>query len=191
MELTLTGVLTDLLKTKIPQAKLGIVVRGIRGISPVVIAASLTDALHKPLALAAVGYPVNGTAPGLEVATTIEAAVGWRNQTSAYAGRILVFVPGEVDKLGSLGSLDTVTTRDVALHLIRWAGTALASNMPQQRFWAALDATASTLPFSMLLDFVVAVAAQPQSTDAIPAEMWRLGLLEDTTLLNTHVNVIA
>lgn len=188
MELTLTGVLTDLLKSRLPTTKLGIVVRGIQDISPVQIAAALAEATQVPLAVAAVGYPIDD-APDLEVATTIEAAVGWRNQASHYAGRILVFVPGEVDKLGSLASLDPLTTRDVALHLIQWAEQALGYTPPQQRFWAALRSQAATLPFRMLLEFTTAIAASRQAISAIPRELWRLGLLEDGMVLNISVNV--
>ena len=88
-------------------------------------------------------------------------------------------MPGEVDKLGSLQSLDTLTTRDMTLHLIRWASENAARNAPQRRFWQALEDIAATLPFSMLLDFTRVVAAQPDNVNAIPTELWRLGLLED------------
>lgn len=188
MQLTLTGVLTDLLKSRLPTTKLGIVVRGIQNISPVPIAAAIANITQVPLAVAAVGYPIDD-APDLEVATTIEAAVGWRNQASHYAGRILVFVPGEVDKLGSLANLDPLTTRDVALHLIQWAEHSLGYTPPQQRFWAALRSQAATLPFQMLLEFTVAIAASNQAINAIPRELWRLGFLEDGMVFNLSVNV--
>lgn len=189
MELTLTDVLTDLLRTRLPATKLGIVVRGIQNIRPVPIAVAVATAQQKELAVAIIGYPADGVATGLEVATTIETAVRWRNQASIYAGRILVFVPGDVDKLGSLASLDQITTRDIALHLVAWAENTLAHTPPQQKFWMALRSQASTLPFRMLLDFTIAIAASHQAISAIPKELWRLGMLEDGTILNMQVNV--
>ncbi len=188
MELTLTGVLTDLLQTRLRSTKLGIVIRGIQDIRPVPIVVAIQATMEDPLAVAVVGYHIDFT-PELEIATTIEAAVGWRNQASDYAGRILVFVPGDVEKLGSLESFDKVTTRDVANHLIQWAERTLAHTPPQQRFWSDLQSQVATLPFRMLLDFTIAVAASTQNISVIPKELWRLGLLEDGTLLNMQVNV--
>lgn len=201
MELSVTGILTSLLCNRMSDAKLGIVVRGIRQIDPVQIAETVAWTLNRQLAIAVIGYDFafqtsdndvsedgqNG--PSLEIATTIETAVTWRNQTSDYAGRILVFVPGEVDKLGSLHSLDILTTRDLTVHLLRWACERAARNAPQRRFWQALEAIAATLPFSMLLDFTRVVAAQPDNVNAIPTELWRLGLLEDSALLNADVDI--
>src|SRR5437016_1153532 len=104
MELTLAGVLIDLLQERLPKAKIGIVVRGVRKIDPVQIAAAIPTPDNGSLAVAVVGYEttVPGPDAGLEIATNIEAAVSWRNQTTVYAGRILVFVAGAVEKLASL-----------------------------------------------------------------------------------------
>ena len=188
MELTLAGVLTDLLVSRLPTTKLGIVVRGLPDIAPARIAADVASAGGVPLAVAVIDYPVEPV-PGIELATTVEAAVAWRNQASRYAGRILVFVPGEIEKLGSLASLDHLTTRDIALHVIRWAERVLAATPPQQRFWATLGAQAATLPFRMLLDFAAAIAAAPHELGSIPRALWRLGLLEDGTVLNASADV--
>lgn len=188
MELTLAGVLTDLLVSRLPTTKLGIVVRGLPDIAPVHIAADVASAGGVPLAVAVIDYPAEPV-PGIELATTVEAAVAWRNQASRYAGRILVFVPGEIEKLGSLATLDHLTTRDVTLHVIRWAERALAATPPQQRFWATLGTQAATLPFRMLLDFAAAIAAAPHELGSIPRALWRLGLLEDGAVLNASADV--
>lgn len=200
MELSVSGVLTDLLCSRMAQCKLGIVVRNIRQIDPLPIAETVAHALHRQLAVAVVGYDFtvqsHGTLiesgaerPSLEIASTIEAAVSWRNQASQYEGRILVFVSGDVDKLGSLHSLDTITVRDMSLHVIGWAGTNVARNAPQRKFWNALEIVAPALPFAMLLDFTQAVAGQSDNLNAIPLEIWRLGLLEDPALLNADADV--
>lgn len=201
MELNVNSILTDLLCKRMVDSKLGIVVRGVREIDPIQVAETVARTLNRQLAVAVIGY---GTAyqisgfdsddsdenhPSLEIASTIEVAVTWRNQANSYAGRILVFVPGEVDKLGSLQSLDTLTIRDMTLHLIDWVSGHVARNAPQRRFWDALRNIVATLPFSMLLDFTQIVAAQPENLNAIPTELWRLGLLEDLALLNSNVDV--
>ena len=202
MELNANGILTNLLCKRMAEAKLGVVVRGVRQIDPIQIARSVALELNRGLAVSVVGYdaavqiPYNRSEaddeqfPGLEIASTIEAAITWRNQSSDYAGRILVYVPGEVEKLGSLHSLDTVTVRDMTLHVIDWAGKSTALNAPQRKFWEALRSVAPSLPFNMLLDFTRAVADNPDNLNAIPNEIWRLGLLEDPTLLNADVNVV-
>lgn len=201
MELSVDGILTDLLYERMAHTKLGIVVRGVRQIAPLQISENVAWRMSRKLAVAIIGdsvssqipdsYPIddNGNRSSLEIAFTIEAAVKWRNQTSDYAGRMLVFVPGEVAKLGSLHNLDTVTTRDMTLHLIRWAGEYIAQNAPQRQFWKALTDITTTLRFDMLLDFTRVVAAQPSNLSAIPNELWRLGLLEDHALLNSDTNV--
>jgi len=201
MELNVNDILTDLLRVHLHDAKLGIVVRGIRQINPVWVAETVAKTLNRQLAVAIIGYDASSSTvksdvfgdgengPAIEIATSIETAVGWRNRTGEYAKRILVFVPGEVDKLGSLRGLDTLTTRDLTLHLIQWVSERLARNTPQRRFWQALSDIAATLPFSMLLDFTQAVSAQPDNVNAIPTELWRLGLLEDNALLNAETNV--
>lgn len=194
MDLTLDGILTDLLITRLRGAKLGIVVRGIRDLRPVPVAEEVALTLQRSLAVAVVGYPLDGhkLSSSLELAQTIEAAVTWRNQSSSYAGRMLVFVPGDVDKLGSLHSLDEVTTRDLSLHLLEWVARYPDTNVPrpQRRFWEGLRPIAATLPFSRLLDFVTVVQNAPRDPEALPRELWRLGLLEDQALLDTDANIV-
>jgi DNA segregation ATPase FtsK/SpoIIIE, S-DNA-T family len=190
MDLTLEGVLIDLLARRLSDAKVGIVIRGIRDLRPVSVAAHVAARLQTRLAVAVVGYPIEAAPPAIELADTIEAAVGWRNQSSVYAGRILVFVPGDVDKLGSLHSLDEVTTRDLSLHLITWVSQQPELNIPQRRFWEGLCLVAATLPFPRLLDYISVVRDMTPDPDALPAELWRLGLLEDQSLLDANVNVV-
>lgn len=201
MELNVNSILTDLLCKRMVDSKLGIVVRGVHEIDPIQVAETVARILSQQLAVAVIGYGTHyetsdfdaadsdENRPSLEIASTIEAAVTWRNQANRYAGRILVFVPGEVDKLGSLQSLDALTIRDMTLHLIDWGSGHAARNAPQRKFWDALRNIAATLPFSMLLDFTRTVAAQPENLNAIPTELWRLGLLEDVALLNANVDV--
>lgn len=196
MQLSVDDILIHLLCNRLPEAKLGLVVRGIRELDPVRVAATVAETLDRRLAVAVVGYNApdfddtrNGEA--IELATRIESAVDWRNRSGEYAGRILVFVPGEVDKLGSLRGLDTVETRDLALHVIRWIKDRPPHNGPQRRFWQGLENTAATVPFNMLLDFISAVRTQPENVNAIPNELWRLGLLEDPALLNADADVEA
>lgn len=189
MNLTLSSILSDHIARRLPTVKLGLIVRGIRDIEPVSIAEAVAQALGRPLAVTVVGYPVRLTTADIELTTTIEDAVALRNLGDAYAQRLLVFVPGDVDKLGSLEMMDVVTSRDVASHLIAWASNNLASNPPQASYWRALAEMVETLPFNMLLDFTTAVQKQNHNVNAIPLNLWRLGLLEDETLLNAHVEV--
>jgi len=198
MELSADSVLSDLLYHRLATTKLGVVVRGIRNINPRIIARSVALRLNRGLATSIIGFDADANyanneddreSPPIEWSSTVETAVNWRNQANQYAGRILVFVPGEVDKLGSLHSLDTVTMRDMTLHLIEWVGSNTSRNVPQRKFWEAMRENAATLPFSMLLDYVRAVTAQPDNLNAITTEIWRLGLLEDYALLNAEVDV--
>lgn len=201
MELNVNDILTHLLCVNLPDAKLGVVVRGIQQIDPVQIAEAVAETLNRELVVAIIGYDASpSTVEGgvseddknrtaIKIATSIETAVDWRNHAGDYAGRIMVFVPGEVDKLGSLRGLDILTTRDLTLHLIQWVSDRIVRNAPQRRFWQALANIAATLPFSMLLDFTRAVSAQPDNVNAIPTELWRLGLLEDSVLLNAETDV--
>ncbi len=181
MELSANGVLTDLLYHRLANTKLGVVVRGVRNIAPDSIARSVALRLNRRLATSIVGYDT-GTQqtnseeddsgyPPIEWSFTVETAVTWRNQANQYAGRILVFVPGEVDKLGSLHSLDVVTMRDMTVHLIEWVGSNTSRNAPQRKFWEGMRENAATLPFSMVLDYVRAVIAQSENLNAITTEI--------------------
>jgi hypothetical protein len=115
--------------------------------------------------------------------TRLEEAVSWRSDPRL-AGHIVVFVRGEVLKLHSLHDLDLVLTRDLASTLLRRASKELGHNLPQRRFWSALQQDLANYPLALMEDFVREVAGGQQSTSAIPKHLWRLRLLRDDAILH-------
>lgn len=164
-------------------AKIGVVAKGISGIRPLQIASRLSTSTQD-LHVAIVGYPSGGAYPdSVTVSTNIEDAVSWRS-TPDLAGRIVVFVADDAPKLHSLGDLDTLGERDIAKYLIKRAEQELFENEPQKRFWRALSEVSATFPLELIEQFVDAVHANRSRVDAIPTNLWRLGLLRDYQVLD-------
>ncbi|HEX7998848.1 MAG TPA: FtsK/SpoIIIE domain-containing protein [Pyrinomonadaceae bacterium] len=170
---------------RLNNARVGVVVRDLADIKVDRVAAFAADQLDRPLHVAAVDYPLASKPPKLTLTFDIEKAVLWRSQPDL-AGQIVVFVQGEKKRLHSLEDLDTVTARDLAYQLLTTAGRELSSNLPQTKFWDALRDEAATFPLSKIEDFVKAVYAAKKNVDAIPDNLWQLGLLKDGAILQTN-----
>lgn len=172
---------------RLREARIGVVVRGVADIEPLVVAESVAESLGRHLYVAAVGQPA-ADGPYLTVAGDIETAVSWRH-TPTLAGRIVVFVHDDAAKLHSLADLDSLTGRDLARHLVGWAKAKLNDNQPQGAFWDALASELPQFPLAMVEGFVKEVSngrgVAPDDVQVIPKALWRLGLLRDDNLLRT------
>ena len=62
-----------------------------------------------------------------------------------------------------------------------------SQNAPCEKFWNALKETSSYYSFDILYEFIEAVCLCPDENIAIPMNMWHLGLLCDSDILNTNI----
>ena len=178
-----------LLSRSLSEIKVGIIVKGIDGIDPEEIIKTLASE-EKQLYAAAVGYTevVEHSEKLYDITDSIEKAVLWRSMPEC-AGRIIVFIKNDTDKLHSLAEFEVITTRDIARYLVETQINSV-NNTPTNNFWSALQATSDYYTFDALYDFVDAVAASNSPSEAIPQNMWRLNLLEDTEILGTKSNPV-
>ena len=173
----------DLLRNRLDNTKVGIIIKGIDGINPVDIVEELSSELF--LYAAAVGYE------GIEqkendsysITDAIEKAVYWRSLPEC-AGKILVFIKSDTDKLHSLAEFELISTRDVSKFLINQQIEG-DNNKPTYNFWLALRETSDYYTFDSLFEFVEAVNNSQDAADSIPDNMWRLNLLLDKGILGT------
>ena len=114
---------------------------------------------------------------------SIEKAVLWRSNPEC-AGRILVFIKNDTDKLHSLAEFDVVTTRDVSRFLLEQQLKG-DNNTPTHNFWEALRSTSDYYNFDALYEFVASVSESENQAEAIPNNMWRINLLLDSSILGT------
>lgn len=139
---------------------------------------------------AAIGYDesVERSNEFYDITGSIERAVRWRSKPEC-AGSIIVFIRNDTEKLHSLAEFNIITTRDVSHYLV---GMQINSenNTPTNNFWTALQDTSDYYTFDVLYDFVSAVVAEGKTAEAIPKNMWRLNLLEDSEILGTVGNPI-
>ena len=175
---------TELLQEQLKEVKTGIIIKGIDGITPDAIACKIAD-LYKPLYVAAIGYERTSEAhqDDLELTDSIEKAVLWRSNPEC-AGRILVFIKNDTDKLHSLAEFDVVTTRDVSRFLLEQQLKG-DNNTPTHNFWEALKSTSDYYNFDALYEFVASVSESENQAEAIPNNMWRINLLLDSSILGT------
>ncbi|KYH30632.1 FtsK/SpoIIIE domain-containing protein [Neomoorella mulderi] len=182
MQLERNQLVAGALVERLTKAKVGVVVKGLNGIDPIVISKLAGETLGKLLAVCVVGYGrISEETDGITFSNNLESAVDWRN-TPDIAGRIVVFIRDDIPKLHSLGDLDTLTERDVTEHLLTLAEEKLADNIPRGNFWKALHAESATFPLNLVEDFVKAVFSEKENQDAIINNLWRLGLLRDDQL---------
>ena len=178
-------IVIDLLTERLPQAKVGIIVKGVDSIDVEEITASIAEGTSQYIYSAAVGYPMAaiGDKGKYVLADSIEKAVLWRSMPEC-AGHIVVFVSNDTDKLHSLAEFDVVSARDLSQHLI---GTQLKNdnNTPTHNFWTALAGASDYFSFDAISDFVAAVGEAEEQSAAIPVNMWRLNLLCDPDILST------
>lgn len=180
-------ILVEVLDSKVNDAKVGVIVRGITDIDPVEAARSLAERNEKKYYLASVGYGTEKQpeSASLAISNMIEDAVFWRSKTEL-SGRVIAFVKNDSDKLHSLAEFDEVTTRDLSVKLLE-ERIVESSNAPTEKFWTALKATSSYYSFDVLYEFVQAVRQCPDENEAIARNMWHLGLLCDYDILNTNI----
>lgn len=179
---------SEVLRAKLEAARIGVVAQGLSGINPAVVASNVATAMGRHLHVAAIGYELSKAA-GVTVSDKIEDAVAWRNRPEL-AGTIVVFVREETAKMHSLADFDRLRVRDLTLYLLKLGEERLAINRPQKRFWQALQELADTFPLHLVEDFFRAVEAHRDDTDAIPDNLWRLGLLRDNKILNTQYHPV-
>ncbi|WP_420640464.1 DNA translocase FtsK [Candidatus Leptofilum sp.] len=180
--------IAEMLGNHLPQCRLGIIIKDINTISPSEIASLVATKSGGPLYVAAIGdYPSSPQTESIISSNNIESAVAWRNDPEL-AGKIVVFLQGEVHKSHSLSDFDILTARDLTKFILGKAQVNLADNEPQVKFWKALQDEAATFPLSMIEDFVQAVEQDRNNTSAIANNMWKLGLLCDSALLDKNQN---
>lgn len=175
----------QLLSERLPEAKVGIIFRGIAGISPEDIVRRLSEDSGEHLYMAAVGYDgiTEKDEEDYSITPYVEKAVYWRS-IPKYAGSIIVFILNDTDKLHSLAEFENLSARDLTRFLIELQ-IKNESNTPTLNFWKALQKTADYYSFDVVYEFVDAVTASAKISDAIPVNMWRLNLLCDKDILGT------
>ena len=176
------SLVTELLQEQLKEVKTGIIIKGIDSITPDAIACKIAD-LYKPLYVAVIGYERTSEThqDDLELTDSIEKAVLWRSNPEC-AGRILVFIKNDTDKLHSLAEFDVVTTRDVSRFLLEQQLKG-DNNTPTHNFWEALRSTSEYYNFDALYEFVASVSESENQSDAIQNNMCRINLLLDSSIL--------
>lgn len=177
------------LTERLRNADIGVIVRSITDISPLQVVELAAHSLERSLLTCMIGSSVQDAPSEVNCATDIEMAVEWRNSADA-AGRIVVFVNADVPKLHSLNDLSCLTPRDLTFHLLEEATTELSQNEPWRRFWGALKESVDAFPLAIVEDFVRAVDADRDNPEAIPDNLWRIGLLRDPVILHANTNVL-
>lgn len=178
-----------LLCRHLSEIKVGIIVKGVDDILPEEIIKAIASE-EKHLYAAAIGYDevIEHSDELYDITGSIEKAVLWRSMPEC-AGSIIVFIRNDTDKLHSLAEFEVITTRDTARYLVE---TQINSdnNTPTNNFWTALQDTSDYYTFDALYDFVSAVVASDKPAEAIPHNMWRLNLLEDSEILGSKSNPV-
>lgn len=175
----------QLLSERLSEAKVGIIFKGIAGISPEDVVRRLSEDSGEHLYMAAVGYDgiTEKDEEDYSITPYVEKAVLWRS-IPEYAGSIIVFILNDTDKLHSLAEFENLSARDLTRFLIELQ-IKNESNTPTLNFWKALQQTADYYSFDVVYEFVDAVTASAKVSDAIPVNMWRLNLLCDKDILGT------
>ena len=178
-----------LLQKHLADVKVGIIVKGVDDIVPEIIIGEIASA-NKHLYAAAIGYDdIDEHSETIyDITDSIEKAVLWRSMPEC-AGSIIVFIKNDTDKLHSLSEFEVITTRDIARYLIE-TQISNENNTPTNNFWNALKSTSDYYTFNALYDFVSKIAGSNNPAEAIPQNMWRLNLLEDTEILGAKNNPI-
>lgn len=179
----------ETLAKRLDKAKVGVIVRSLSNINPQQIAEDVSTRLNKKLYVSIVGYPIEPEISGSKniYSTQIEDAVNWRSSPDL-AGSIILFIQQEVPKLHSLNDLEYINSRDLTQTLLkRMAHSAeISTTQPQVRFWEALAKEAETFPLDLIEDFTNAVVENMTDLNAIPLNVWRIGLLRDDSLLQSN-----
>jgi hypothetical protein len=189
--MTKLELLVEVLDEGLANAKVGLIVKGISELTPVAVMDSLSKKIGKKLFSVAVGYNCSDQDnKNYKLTEKVEDAVKWRSDQD-FAKRIIVFIKNESDKLHSLKEFDVVTARSVSEQLIMTCINE-ETNTPTRKFWEALRNSLDSFSFDALYEFAQSVESEVDSdgnhnTDAISNNMWRLGLLSDTTILGASI----
>lgn len=177
-------VVVAILRKYLDEIKVGVIVKGVDDISPEEIVKELAQSESR-LYSAVVGYDEveERSEATYEITGFIEKAVLWRSMPEC-AGKIVVFIRNDTEKLHSLAEFEVITTRDVARFLIEQQVKS-ENNAPTNSFWNALKETSDYYTFDALHEFVSAVETSKNQSEAIPLNMWRLNLLQDIEILGT------
>jgi hypothetical protein len=190
--ITKSELLVEVLENYLKTAKVGLIVKGFGDLSPKDILSSLTTKLNEKIYSVAVGYKCTPKDNDkLLLSLQIEDAVKWRSNP-VYAGKIIVFIKNESDKLHSLKEFDILTIRAVSEKLILKC-LEQQKNTPSQNFWQALISSLDWFSFDSLWDFAQSIENDKSqkgmpNNDSISNNMWRLGLIPDKTILGVKVN---
>jgi hypothetical protein len=190
--MTKSELLVEVLKNALKTTKVGLIVKGLTDISPKDILSSLAEKINEKIYSVTVGYKsTSKDTKNYFISIQIEDAVKWRNNP-ALAGKIIVFINNESDKLHSLKELDVITTRSISEHLIKIYAEK-QTNTPSKIFWYALSKSLDWFSFEALFDFSQNVENETTANgtinpNAISDNMWRLGLLSDKSILGIKVN---
>ena len=178
-------IVVELLKDRLSNSKVGIIVKGIDQITPENVISELSIAIDSHIYAAAVGYPdiVPKETNNYTLSDSIEKAVLWRSMPEC-GGNIVAFVSSDTDKLHSLAEFDIVSIRDLSKHLIS-IQIKSDNNTPTHNFWSALSNASDYFTYDAISDFVSAVGEAEEQSAAIPVNMWRLNLLCDPDILST------
>ncbi len=177
-------IVTELIMENIASSKVGLLIKGINEISPNDIIAEIAKKTDGHIYTAAVGYGTDEKETADYTLTSfIEKAVLWRSMPEC-AGRIIVFVKNDTDKLHSLAEFDTLSLRDLTKYLIGLQ-VKEETNTPTINFWRALQQTSDYYAFDIVEGFVDSINAAKNKSDAIPENMWMLNLLSDYEILGT------
>lgn len=181
------ALIAELLRERLNSIKTGIIIKGIEDIKPEEVVNQLIDTTSK-MYIAVIGYEGITTCCDsyYEINDTIERAVLWRSMPEC-AGKILVFIKNDTDKLHSLAEFEVITIRDISRFLLRQQ-LKNDNNTPTHNFWSALMETSDYYTFDALYEFVSSVAENENPADAIPENMWKLNLLLDYGILSTKNN---
>lgn len=183
--------LVEVLKKGLQTAKVGLIVKGFNDIVPQEILTSLVNKMPDRIFAVAVGYACEtADTDNFLLSLQIEDAVKWRSDPS-YAGRIIVFISNDSDKLHSLKELDVITIRAISEQLINNC-MEKQTNAPSRNFWEALKLSLDSFSFESLCEFAQSVESEVSAdgtpnVDSISNNMWRLGLLSDKTILGARV----
>lgn len=191
IQYNLNDLIFEELSEKMEIAKIGVIVRGFldnQQINVGRIVTQIANASQQTIYVSAVGYDFDAQSEYVQHGENVESAVAWRNMPEC-AGQIIVFVRDEAAKMHSLADFDLLTPRDIINRLLHDAQSDQAQNDPQKRFWQALQREPSLLQLDMLLEFANAVSASTD-LDAIPDNLWRLGLLRDESVLQADRNPV-
>ena len=183
-------ILLGVLAQRLELCNNGLLITDIHEVDIGVLCSALVQKVNRKLFIAIVGKNTQPQAnDSIEYAFTIEKAVEWRSEPEK-AGGVLVFVYGETSKLHSLAEYDMITTRDMAEFLIatKIESESKATNQQIQGFWQAIKSTITDYRYEMLLDFVASIPEDEGQIDALPRNMWRLGLLCDFSILGKMSN---